>query len=323
MTCTIKYLKAGGQIAARFTEPTEYNMPLALTVDDQGNVYVTGTSKQHTTSPYEIATVKYDPSLNQVWTPAPRYTGMGGDNIPVAVAADAQGNVYVAATVHSFDYSSYSSTIIKYNQAGQQVWDQSYRGPQGARGARAADLKLDPQGNAYVTGYYLEGDLSNDKRSLFTIKYSPAEGDVVWTDISTDPACDVAGRALAVDAAGEVYGLGDIYNLTTKIGDLLTVKYLSGGGRAWTARYGEAGRNLGDSRYASFLLVDQQRNIYVAGTVQDPVITTANPNYVTLKYRQLFSVSATIGLLLWDYGPYLYSLWAKRNFDTPAHSGET
>ena len=62
-------------------------------VDAAGNIYVTGESIG-TEGNFDYATIKYNSIGNQIWVAW--YNGPGnGDDMPVALAVDAQGNVYV------------------------------------------------------------------------------------------------------------------------------------------------------------------------------------------------------------------------------------
>jgi hypothetical protein len=92
---TIKYDANGNELWVR-----RYNSPgnggdaaLALAVDSQGNVYVTGVSEGSGTG-RDYATIKYDANGTQLWVR--RYNGPGNsEDVARALAVDRQGNVYV------------------------------------------------------------------------------------------------------------------------------------------------------------------------------------------------------------------------------------
>jgi len=95
---TLKYSPSGHLLwARRYGGPAGYgNEPLAIAVDGQGNVYVTGTSGGSSTW-RDYATLKYSPSGQLLW--ARRYNGPGNHgDIARAIALDSQGNVYVTGT---------------------------------------------------------------------------------------------------------------------------------------------------------------------------------------------------------------------------------
>src|ERR1043166_2660320 len=64
------------------------NVPTAITVDTQGNIFVTGESSS------DYATLKYDPEGNKLWEV--RYDGLyHGLDVARAIAVDSAGNSYV------------------------------------------------------------------------------------------------------------------------------------------------------------------------------------------------------------------------------------
>ena len=92
---------AGGAVAsgeateawvARYDGPvSDYDGGYAVTVDDSGNVYVTGLGNS---TSFDYVTVKYGPAGNQLW--AARYDGdAGGMDRAYDIAVDSLGNVYV------------------------------------------------------------------------------------------------------------------------------------------------------------------------------------------------------------------------------------
>lgn len=91
---------------------------VAIAVDGNGNVYVTGYSLSSTD--YDYATIKYNANGDTLWTR--RYNGPGnGSDEASAIAVDSNGNVYVTG------YSIGSGTnndfaTIKYNSLGIQQW---------------------------------------------------------------------------------------------------------------------------------------------------------------------------------------------------------
>ena len=77
---------------ARYTGTIGNNEVASMAVDAAGNSFVTGSSEG---IGWDIATIKYDAQGHQVW--AVRYDGgHGGDDIPVQIALDPDGNVIVA-----------------------------------------------------------------------------------------------------------------------------------------------------------------------------------------------------------------------------------
>jgi hypothetical protein len=155
---TIKYDPSGTQQwVGTYNAPgggAPPDVPYALDVDDDGNVLVTGASRQ------DFGTVKYNSSGVQQWD---RRHGAGGQfDAAYSIKVDAAGNVYVTGT--SVD----NYVTIKYDASGTQQWLQQYSGP-GAGEEAARSLAIDNLGNTYVTGYSQGGASGLD---FATIKYS-------------------------------------------------------------------------------------------------------------------------------------------------------
>ena len=112
---TLKYDPAGNQLwVQRYNGPeSDYDEVSAIAVDGSGNVYVTGYSWGSGTS-LDYATIKYDPSGNQLWEK--RYNGPGNyDDNARAIAVDGSGNVYVTGQSYGGGTSTDYATI-KYVQ---------------------------------------------------------------------------------------------------------------------------------------------------------------------------------------------------------------
>ncbi|MDD5529268.1 MAG: SBBP repeat-containing protein [bacterium] len=89
----------------------------AITLDGNGNVYVTGSSVDSVTG-YDYATIKYDSLGDTIWIR--RYNGPGNDfDKANAIVLDEDGNVYVTGysdSLYGFYYADYAT--IKYTCAG-------------------------------------------------------------------------------------------------------------------------------------------------------------------------------------------------------------
>ncbi len=276
--CTIKYY-VNGNVAwiKRFDGPgNDYDNANTIAVDNLGNVYVTGSSKSSSAvSSYDYLTIKYNSSGDTVWTR--RYNGPGNNNdFAYAVAVDSSGNVYVAGLSAGSGTNDDFATI-KYNSAGVQEWVSRYNGP-GNNGDAAYSMKLDRQGNIYVTGASIGSGTNWD---YATIKYYP-NGDTAWvrryngTGNSADEAYMVA-----VDGSGKVYVTGYTNNASSGY-DYTTIKYNALGDTLWVRKYAYSGNS---QDYAEALALDSHGNVYVTG--YSSVTGGTNFDYATLKYDSL------------------------------------
>jgi hypothetical protein len=272
---TIKYNTAGvKQWEVRYNGAANLDDDaFSIAVDNNGNVYVTGRSSNATGS--NIATIKYNSAGVMQWVAT--YNGWGR-----SIAVDGQGNVYVTGETTGAGTGTDFLTI-KYNTAGIQQWVSTY--DRLGFSDAAIDLALDAVGNVYVTGYSAGGgDIDEADLDIATIKYDN-NGNELWVRIYDGPVAGNLpdeGRAIATDAAGNVYVTG----LSSGIGtghedeqDVATIKYDTNGNELWVARYNgpassaDVGFDVG---------VDASQNVYITGlTFSEP---DANSNYLTIRY---------------------------------------
>ena len=127
---TIKY-KSNGDTAwvRRYNGPENHrDEARAITVDDSGNVYVTGGSYDEWWRNPDYATIKYDSLGNEVWVR--RYNGPTNGNPPdfaTAIVVDDSGNVYVTGRSYSSG-TDYDYCTIKYVQTGTGIKDETENG---------------------------------------------------------------------------------------------------------------------------------------------------------------------------------------------------
>jgi len=267
---TIKYYPNGATAWVRryngSGDSTDY--ATAITIDDFGNVYVTGWSYGSGSSE-DYATIKYDALGNELWVT--RYNGSGNDHDRAyAIAIDSSGNVYVTGFSHGGEtYLDYAT--IKYYPNGDTAWVRRYNGPANSSD-RASDITVDVSGNVYVTGVSLCSETSYD---YATIKYHP-NGDTAWIRSYNGPG-NYSDRsfAIALDGSGNVYVTGYSYGSGTSE-DYATIKYDSLGNELWVRRY-NGQRNGYDGGYD--IAVGGSGYVYVTGVIH-------GSGYGTFKYDQ-------------------------------------
>jgi len=227
----------------------------AITVDNQGNAYVTGGSEGISTD-LDFATLKYATDSSLLWVA--RYNGPANFvDVALAILLDGQGSVYVAGDSYGGSGFDYDYAIVKYNSSGQLLWVRRYNGT-GSREDRFSALAVDRQGNAYLTGSSFDSGVDWD---FVTVKYD-ANGNQVWIrrynrlGNSNDYA-----RAIAVDGYGNVYVTGASTGSGTGY-DYATVKYDANGNQVWIRRYNGL-NNRDDNAHA--IAVDSHGNVYVVG----------------------------------------------------------
>jgi uncharacterized delta-60 repeat protein len=275
---TIKYNQNGDTLwtAAYTGSGAQDDKAYAVAVDNQGNVYVTGTS-MGSGSAYDYLTVKYNASGVEQWTQ--RYNGPANNyDYGHAIAVDESGNVYV--TGWSWGTSSFADcATIKYNTNGVQQWVQRYNGT-GNGNEQSIAIKVDGSGNVYIAGNSA-GNGSNADAIL--IKYNSA-GVQQWVQRYNGAGNNYdAAMSVALDPRPNnpfAYITGNTYTNSSQLNDCFTIKYTSGGDSQWVRLY-DGGVNQRD--YGNSITVDTLGSVYVTG--RGPVLSS-DDDIVTLKYNE-------------------------------------
>jgi uncharacterized delta-60 repeat protein len=225
----------------------------AMTLDNEGNIYVTGYSASgNTWGTLDYATIKYNPSGAEQWVQ--RYNGSANDDdIAKSIAVDNSGNVYVTGYCYS-STGGIDIATIKYNSFGIRQWIHIYNGPgNGADYPNA--ITIDGFGNVYVTGYAYVTPINDD---CVTIKYN-SSGQLQWERYYSDTTAYTRdkGISIAVDNSGNVYVGGD--GPGGHVSHYLAIKYNSAGIQLW------ANRNMNTLSSVKSMAVDATGNIYLTG----------------------------------------------------------
>ena len=287
---TVKYNSAGvQQWASSYNGPgNNIDAASAILLDGLGNVYVTGHS-MGSSSDFDYATIKYNPSGVQQWEA--RYNGTGNlFDAASAIAMDANGKIIV--TGYSYGSGSDNDYVtVKYDQSGNQLWAKRFNGT-GNDYDKANAITVDMNNNVYVTGRCFGIGSGQD---YATIKYSPA-GVELWVNIYNglvgngyDEATDIV-----YDGADGIYITGASKNTGTN-NDYVTIKYDTLGNQKWLISYNGPAN---DNDQSLAMDIDGIGNIFVTGKSKG---TNSNTDYATIKYCQLSgTVSADTSICVGD-----------------------
>ena len=208
---TVKYFPYGDTAwVRRYDFAGDEDIAVAVTTDNSGNVFVTGSSLD-STGLADYATIRYHPNGDIDWT-------RRSDGEAVALVVDAAGNAYVTGTSAGAGGGEGFLTI-KYYSNGDTAWTRRHH--VGARD-RAHSLTVDAFGNVYVTGDFEEWPpLPWDWN---TVAYD-SSGNFLWQTLY-DEGYNEWARAIVVDDSGFVYVTGCIQSLVTGGADFITIKYV-------------------------------------------------------------------------------------------------
>jgi uncharacterized delta-60 repeat protein len=212
--CFLKYNSQGVlQFTVYYAGPVTSGIDngAALSLDNSGNIFVTGTSDGAGTGT-DIVTLKYSPGGLEQWSR--RYNNAGLDNA-ADIVTDVNGNVYVSGN------KSGKGLILKYNTTGTLEWDKEITGTGGNEIVNT--LLVDAAGDVYGTGKIAAGTYFN----FVTVKVNPF-GVIQWqaTHNGSGNQNDF-GNAIGMDAEGNVYAAGSSYE-NGQNGNFCTIKYAPG-----------------------------------------------------------------------------------------------
>ncbi|MBX7108657.1 MAG: SBBP repeat-containing protein [Chitinophagales bacterium] len=150
----------------------------AMAIDNNENIYVTGSSAGATDSA-DLITMKYSPSGDQLWLN--RYNGNGnGGDFGEGLAVDPAGNVLVTGYTDADNTAAVNLDIltIKYDGSGTELWNKTANGSVNLD-AIADAIITDEFGNAYVAGHGNNGSATDLNFDIITIRYND-DGTEAW-----------------------------------------------------------------------------------------------------------------------------------------------
>ncbi|TNE47443.1 MAG: hypothetical protein EP343_19935 [Deltaproteobacteria bacterium] len=263
------------------------------TVDNAGNVYLTGTFNANESfgtiqlAPKgngDIFLAKLDSAGKWLWAES---AGGTRYSYGYGVTADSSGNAFVVGQFYgktTFGSSSYSSKggenndafVAKYSSTGVFTSLQQYGGTGGFNDS-ASGIARDSAGNLYVTGRF-RGELTfgsttlsapSSDEMLYVAKMT-SSGQWAWA-VTTSNGNGSGSYDMTVDGSGNVYVVGQSQG-TTKLGscsyaskggsDIFVAKLNSNGACQWVAGGGGGSFDFGHS-----VVVGSQGNVYVTGYV--------------------------------------------------------
>ncbi len=203
-----------------------------LSVDGNGNLFVTGSRADHASSPTnfsDIFTFKFSPKGELLWQrtydPEDHTADFANE-----VAADGDGNAYVVGRSYEVTIPGSYSTVLKYSPDGTLLWARRHAGSTNSGAINTGSMALDPSGGVaaivsrHVVSYAANGDFRwawdgpalemgafDPAGNLLTgfpvVKISPT-GQILWTASYTNPA-GAAFESYPLDL--KVDGLGNSF----------------------------------------------------------------------------------------------------------------
>ncbi|MBP6972895.1 MAG: SBBP repeat-containing protein, partial [Syntrophorhabdus sp.] len=249
-----------------------------IAVDNDGNIYVTGTSTATWGTPInphsggsDIVVLKLDSSGTLLWH---TFHGSNSHDYGYGIAVDKDGNVYVTGDSDATwgtpvnPYSGGSDmVVIKLNSSGTLLWH-TFHGSNGDD--RGFGIAVDNDGNVYVSGFSgaAWGTPVNPYSggSDIVVLKLDSSGTRLWHTFHGSNGYD-EGYGIAVDESSNIYVTGSSYatwgtpiNPYSGGSDIVVLKLDSSGTRLWHTFYGSKDWDLGYG-----IAVDKDGNVYVSG----------------------------------------------------------
>jgi FG-GAP-like repeat len=255
----------------------------ALVLDGNGDVFVAGSS----TTPNGVAmqTIKYSGVTGaQLWAVSKPAAYPNRGSAVSAIAVNASGDVAITGRSGVGLRDDVGRTVKYRGTDGVELWSATFGGVYVNSGNAVA---MDAAGHVFITGLLSTSQVTKRVR---TIKYDSATGTELWHQDFGDETARPEGRAIKVDAAGDVLVAGDIAQSAASGAsrDRWTLKYGgTDGALLWTASYSAS------SSETWAMALDANGNPVVSGYSDDGG-TVSGRNIRTIKY------SSTNGSELWN-----------------------
>lgn len=301
LACAASFVNAQNfDWAAQFSG-NNYAQNLAVTTDNDGNVFTTGYfsgivdfdpgvgTSNLSSAGGDIFVSKLDASGALVWV---KQIGSIGDEIGWAIATDNSSNVYVTGSfIGTVDFDPGAGTasvtsvnandvfVLKLAANGDFDWVKTFGSMDNEEGNC---IKVDASNNVYISGIFNNGTIDFDPGpgtfnlsgfyDTFILKLD-VNGDFVWAKKFTNPTDIVHIYAFEFDDSGNIYTTGrfnDITNFDTGAGttELTPV----GAADIFVSKLNASGdlvwvKQMGGSEYeeAFGIDLDDANNIYITG----------------------------------------------------------
>ena len=206
------------------------DIPRALALGKSGSVYVTGSAGNHGAR-LDYLTVKYENNGSRAW--CKQYNGTAkDDDIAVAIALDAEENVYVTGESDGLGTDRDYATLKYLGSNGNEEWVARENGTW-SKGDVARKVVVGKTGNVYVTGAQYGGysNKGGTEMDIATVCYPPINSypsnmnKAHWKSVFTGKLRNGSEEpfAMTVDKDGNIIVAGQ--SDTGKSHDIVVMKY--------------------------------------------------------------------------------------------------
>ncbi len=276
---TVAYNSAGVELWQAVYDYIDDDRATAIGINTAGEIYVTGQSDYDVTATfnYDITTIKYDVSGNQLW--AKTYTGSASnDDVPTCIVVDNSGNAYVTGYTDTDGTLLISNDFVTlgYTTAGASIFSTSY-----SNAANVNDIPvgiaLDNAAKIIVVG----SSETIPQKNAIALKYN-SSGTQQWSKSYNGIGDNSSNsHAIAKDANGNSFIAGYTVEYGTDR-NLALQKIDPNGNTVWMRTLNGTSTASIDDAYG--VAVDASGNIFVGGYLKN---LGQSYDYKVAKYNQL------------------------------------
>ncbi|MFX0136972.1 MAG: SBBP repeat-containing protein, partial [Candidatus Hodarchaeota archaeon] len=235
-----------------------------ITLDSSNNIYSIEGEAMFVDTNYSI--FKHNSSGDLVWH-RNWSSGIGYLDYLFAISADKFDNIYVSGTALNISSLERTCFLLKYDDQGNVLWDNDWMvGEEYAYWAYFSDMKLDVEGNIYISGAVDELGVG---RGIILIKFN-SSGEYLWHQVwHAEEAWQwIINPSLAIDnLTNNIYVVATLFDDNRPDDhnkhDIIIGCYNSSGYYLW--------ENTWDSSFHDFIDVaesDSNGNLYVGGRIE-------------------------------------------------------
>ncbi len=252
----------------------EYGYQIAI--DSENNFYAVGATSSAGSGGEDLLLVKYDSTGAIQWQRA-----LGGSSTETGrgIVLDSANNIYVLGSTNSTPGTLADILVAKYDSNGTIQWQRRLGTSTGANDF-GSGIAIDSSGNPHIAG--ATESVGFGSYDFYFARMSPT-GSIQSQRTIGRPAYDYC-TGIGVDAADNIYLIGDSNWSTSGISDFLLVKISPTGSILWQRRMG--GNNLTIGYRVAF---DSSGNVYATGHSNSSG-TFGNRDVILVKYNSSGSI---------------------------------
>jgi uncharacterized delta-60 repeat protein len=275
----VKYNSAGTPQWSKVTgSPVGYDIPADIAVDANLNVILTGKSDidpSALVTNNEFMTVMYNSAGVLQWTKFHAGSLTGGSDLAASIV-NTGSDSYIAGRTEN-NGTQKDAALIKYDVAGNVVWDKNYN-EDGDFSDVGKAIILDANDNSYAAGYSFYDDHNRDALIVKVDNNANVLCSYLYNGTQSD---DDEFVAIGIAPNGYIFAAGYTKAIDQKSNFLLMKWDPAVCDTEWVRTYD----HIGQADRIESMVLDAAGNVYITGRSDaNPADTIDNNDIVTIKY---------------------------------------